>query len=593
MLQAVEPQKKFASDFLTRFLNLGSLKKKHRSIDFHQVSFTEKEISEIIEKIVKTRRKKEDVLKDLDKLSNYCNLQDLECFLRKHNPGILSIQESIDAFARNAEVFLLHADKESSVLKEKHVIGFVQSLLIALESFLDSLGLLTFFVPAVSHQELEEKNRQLTALMSFISMLSGTFIPIFGPSLGGVFVAGVCLSLLTLSMSYSCWKQVPIRLPKFENMSLENIHLQHTLTPKRLAIVDKIANALIASKNSKKQVLLLGSPGSGKTTIIKAFVERVYANYYPELEGFKVFYTDSASLLDNRDWVRPPKTGLEKISEMIQGVNQKMIFVFDQIHLLSFFYGKTFAGDQLTSMLDNPSAHFPHVIGSINTDQYLELKEKYPSFLERFSVIKIDSLEDEDVILGLKLKHLQNNGDCYIDEGVFEHLIVESKKKWKSPQECNKMLEAVFLKCQHLSSVHQKSPFEVELLQTQELLQKHQTQLLLQSSNTFSGSPKSQEVEKIREKLIKLQSEAGEFLKEKQRLFQQRNLHFVLKKQLYEMSINKNIHIDKSFQTMFFLLEFLLLPELEKSIKKTAKNINCDIAISKKMVDEVIKNMEA
>ena len=593
MLQGVEPKKFLSIDGLSKFISLKNFRNKLQSTDSVKVCFSEQEISAIVEKIAKSKTTAQAVIAELNKLSDYCDLQHLESFFKADHPDILSIHEAIDAFAKNAHVFLSHANAENSESREIQVVGLVQSLLIALESFLDSLGLLTFFVPAVSHQETEEKNRQLTALMSFISMLSATFIPVLGPSLGGFFVAGICLSLITLSMTYQFWKQVPIRIPKFEKMNLENINVEQSLTCKRLGIVDKIANALIFSRSSKKQVLLLGDPGSGKTTIINALAERIHKNHYPELEGFELFYTDSASLLDNRDWVRPPKTGLEKISEMIQGVNQKMIFVFDQIHLLSFLYGKTFVGDQLTTMLDSPQAHFPYIIGAINTAEYHELKEKYPSFLERFSVVKIDPLEDEDVTLGLKINHLKHSGDCFVEEGVFEHLVAESKKKWKSAQVRSKMQQAVFLECQLRSSYQQKAPLQLQLMQVEELLQDYEAKRFIYSPAVFRKTSFVRDIGMVSAKHLKLKAEVEELLKEKQALFEQRKLCFCLKKHLYEMSTSPNIHENKKDQTMFFLMECFLLPALEQSIKSRAEKIGCNVSITKKLVDEVMKNMEA
>lgn len=293
----------------------------------------------------------------------------------------ISDSEEIKQCALQAKYFL--ASTRTTNYRRSTLASIIHHLLTALERFLTKLGLIHLFKPAVSPDEVDAKGKDMILLSTIFSTLTTTLIPLMGPLHGGIAIGGIVLSLLMLSLTYPLWRPFPSYLPRVENWTQKKLTLSAV---ERKELLDQIVEALKFS-----QPLLIGKLGVGKTEVVKLLVQAIERGDYPSLAGYQVFYMNTTDLMNHTDWVPSAHSPLTYFSQAIEGNGEKLIFVFDQIHMACS--SNNSLSEQFNTLLDT---HFPHVIGITTIDQFEEFSKNRAEFAQRFSPILVEETSVEE-----------------------------------------------------------------------------------------------------------------------------------------------------------------------------------------------------
>lgn len=328
------------------------------------------------------------------------------------HPNLQAPSKEMQKCAIIAKSYFAHLPQRGSV--KKIVATSIHSLLVALERFLMKLGLLHLFQKVVSPDEIDAKGQDMILLSTLFSTLTTTLVPALGPYYGGMLISGFVLSLLSLSITYPLWRPFPSCLPRVENWSEKYASGQLEIGVERKEIVEKLAHCLKLSP-----VLIVGKAGVGKTEIVKSLVQQIEQGAYLEFQGSKVFYLNTADLVNHTDWLPRAHSPISYLSQAIDGHRDKMILVFDDIHLSHRL--KETISVQIKMTLDSPKTNFPKLIGITDIEEYKMLSD---SFKQRFRVIHMSEPSSDEVARILEAK---TPPDIIADPNVFK-LIAERSK---------------------------------------------------------------------------------------------------------------------------------------------------------------------
>ena len=336
------------------------------------------------------------------------------------------------------------------------------SFFVALESFLKSLGLIDLFKPVIGTHDVETKGHQMILLTTLFSTLTTTLIPLLGPVTGGAAIGGAFVFLMTLSAFYPLWRPLPNYLPKVENWTEKYTMGVLETGDIRRELLDQIVGALKSSKQDHSQVMLIGKSGVGKTELVKTLVQAIASGDYPEFKGCQVFYINTADLLSETSWVPKAHSILSFFSDAIDGYRDRIIFVFDQMHLACQMDPKSLLAEQFNTMFDRSKEFFPHVIGITTGSDFRELHKTHPSFSGRFQCIPIEATNDEETLHILQSILAKHAPEILVEEKTFKVLLEKTRAAFGKEASMPKSAVRILSQCMQRASKDQKSAVESE-----------------------------------------------------------------------------------------------------------------------------------
>lgn len=416
------------------------------SAQYEDNSLTQAQVKEFIENVVKQRDKNIDVV-SFAKALNFKEVDQKPLF---------------EQIALSAEMAKFYAPlKKNSWDCTARISAWVNTFFVALERFLTKLGLIHLFKPIVSPEQADAKGQDMILLSTLFSTMTSTLVPLLGPLHGGMIIGGCMLTLLGLSLAYPFWRPFPSCLPQVENWSEENKKEPFSST-QRKELLDKVVGALNTSEIDHLQPLLVGKLGVGKTELVKALTVAIEQGQYPDLEGYQVFYMNTANLHSPTGWVPKAHSSLSYFNEAIEGKRDKMIFVFDQIHMACEVTCQAFIADQFNTLLDFPKKHFPHVIGITTPDEYAKFLKSNPSFAERFLPITVAETTEAETIEILTRARLKHAPDTLVIPSMESILFKKVKEAFGQEAVMPKRALQILAKCIQKCSKNQ-SPKETAL----------------------------------------------------------------------------------------------------------------------------------
>ncbi len=176
--------------------------------------------------------------------------------------------------------------------------------------------------------------------------------------------------------------------------------------------LDKIIYYL--SKPEENNVLLVGDPGCGKTTMAQSLANRLASNPPEELKNSRIFYLK----LDDLYSVEQPGHFERRFIEIINVLqSEKDIILFvDEAHRLLHFANGSPISDRLKPYLSM------RIFGVTTTKDYHESFKKDWSFEQRFNIVKLDEMDEANCLQVLKQKFSN------VDDDVLKYVIVKSKE---------------------------------------------------------------------------------------------------------------------------------------------------------------------
>ncbi len=193
---------------------------------------------------------------------------------------------------------------------------------------------------------------------------------------------------------------------------------------------DKISEVMELLSSSNKNLLLIGPPGSGKTSVIKGLAERIVKG--TDVKGVKfkrVVSIDTASLIAGSKTVGDIAQRFKNIMSEIKASGDVILF-FDEIHNLV----AGVQGDNSSTIFSILEPHLTegHIqfIGATNLENYRKYLEPSGSFSTLFTTIEIPPASDEDTfgVLKTQAKKYEKEYGVFVTYPSLREIIVLSKK---------------------------------------------------------------------------------------------------------------------------------------------------------------------
>lgn len=329
-----------------------------------------------------------------------------------------------------------------------------------LESFLNAFGIAEFFKPPESKSDAKIKAQTMMMLLQFSILLSTLALPVFGPGTAGIVVGSIFLSIWTLSLLYPYIRSAPSHLLHAENWTRQCQLGTLSAGAGRKQAVDEIARTLIGNRSMKMHPLLLGKTGIGKTETAKAFVEAIEKGKYPDLKGKRVFYINTADLIDKEEGTKL----LARINEAMGRHRKNIILIFDEIHIACQKRENSVLGDQLKTLLDVGTDNFQYVIGITTEEEfYRDIYANNPAFARRFKRIAIDQTTPTETIQILHNALLKQAPKILLAPDAFETLLRKTKEAFGEEEAQPAASIKVLSLCIKKTAETQKSPLEIKI----------------------------------------------------------------------------------------------------------------------------------
>ena len=172
----------------------------------------------------------------------------------------------------------------------------------------------------------------------------------------------------------------------------------------RTTELEDIVNVL--AKRFKRNVLMIGDPGTGKTAIVEGLAQRLVAGEVPEfLKGHELWSVEVAGLLAGSKYRGDFEEKLKNIIAALSAKKNAILFV-DEAHTMKGSGGNNGNGIDFANMI-KPAVTSGHlkVIANTTWEEFYESFEKDRALMRRFYKVVIDEPSNEttaEILRGLR-----------------------------------------------------------------------------------------------------------------------------------------------------------------------------------------------
>ena len=159
----------------------------------------------------------------------------------------------------------------------------------------------------------------------------------------------------------------------------------------------------ILSRRTKNNVILLGEPGTGKTSIVEGLARRILEGDVPEtLKGVSLRTLDMASLVAGAKYQGEFEERLKAVVEEVAGSEGKIVLFVDEVHLVLGAGKSSGAMDAANILKPELARGRLRLIGATTLDEYRQHIEKDSAFERRFQQVRVNEPSVENTVSMLR-----------------------------------------------------------------------------------------------------------------------------------------------------------------------------------------------
>ncbi|NGX41990.1 MAG: Chaperone protein ClpB [Chlamydiae bacterium] len=593
---AVEPKKTTEiQDHILQLLTSGDLIRDRKQMvgDFTQI--TPDQLKDVLsayfeEATAKTEGK--DPFKVVEELAEMIPFEKLEETVFTDKKSALIKAKSM---LYQAKYHLKNSETKVSPSLKAKLSDIVDHIISFIESILSAFGVADFFKPASTQIQRQFKFQKITMLVSFFSMLTTMLFPLLGVTIAAPIIGGSLLLIAVMSVIYPHIAPVPFHLPgNAKNWTKEcnqGEWKELSFIKVDRDVLDEMANTMINSQKGgiKKHPLLRGESRVGKTQTAKAFVQAIERGDYPELKGKKVFYLNTTKLCKKGDFFEGTDP-LEQLSEAMGRHKDKIILVFDEIHVACQGEKNSVIGQKLLDMLDN-GGDFPYVIGITNEYSVIE---QYRGFRNRFNPIIIENTDSKDT-REILTRYLLTTGKSALCEKDTLEKIYEKTKGKAQPYTSRAVLD----KCIELTSEKQ-NPLTAKKIQKKqnikEFLASNGVVAPIDFDDKNDVTSTIEELDKrigeLQEELVAEEAQFRNLFKAKDKISQARDEIYRTVMKVANVQTSSLSSKDEVQLNTFMLMSRFLAPTLEAYVRKKGGELGVKVVIDEDVINDAVRASE-
>lgn len=183
----------------------------------------------------------------------------------------------------------------------------------------------------------------------------------------------------------------------------------------------------IFSKRTKRNAILLGEAGVGKTAIVEALVQEIVNGTCPEeFRNYTVLELDVGATVAGTKYRGELEEKLAKLKKFLENTPNIILFV-DEIHQLIGMGSSEDSGFDMSGALKPILARGDVVfVGATTVEEYKKYIEKEQAFKRRFEPIIVKEPKHNEVaeMIKAKVESLSSYHKVTLEEGLLDYIIV-------------------------------------------------------------------------------------------------------------------------------------------------------------------------
>ena len=155
----------------------------------------------------------------------------------------------------------------------------------------------------------------------------------------------------------------------------------------------------ILSRRTKNNPILIGEPGTGKTTIVEGLAERIVRGDVPEnLKNKQLYSLDMGALVAGAKYKGEFEERLKSVIKEVTNANGQIILFIDEIHTLVGAGGGEGAMDAANILKPALARGELRAIGATTLNEYQKYFEKDKALERRFQTVMVNEPDEVDAI---------------------------------------------------------------------------------------------------------------------------------------------------------------------------------------------------